>query len=228
MVWECGIVLARRSRRATAAAPSRAVVPSSSWAQAPASPASPPPPPERRACCSRRPAVRRDAARRQRRAQRRRTRRLRPRRVLARLDPRRAARARGAGIDLVIGADLVYHSSQIAPLVSVLRRMLAPTAERPAGARLLLAHKSRHEAVDAELHAALRGAGIAIAAVPTSSARPRPARRQLRPSKGGGRRAGIIDSKRLVARPSLDLNACSPRAGSHGFCRLPRSRIAAA
>ena len=75
---------------------------------------------------------------------------------------------RAVGMDLVIGADLVYHSSQIAPLVSVLRRMLAPTAERPAGARLLLAHKSRHEAVDAELHAALRGAGIAIAAVPTS------------------------------------------------------------
>ena len=46
--------------------------------------------------------------------------------------------------------------------------MLAPTTERPAGARLLLAHKSRHEAVDAELHAALRAAGIAIAAVPTS------------------------------------------------------------
>ena len=81
---------------------------------------------------------------------------------------RDALHERAVGMDLVIGADLVYHSSQIAPLVSVLRRMLAPTAERPAGARLLLAHKSRHEAVDAELHAALRGAGIAIAAVPTS------------------------------------------------------------
>ena len=81
---------------------------------------------------------------------------------------RDAMHERAVGMDLVIGADLVYHSSQIAPLVSVLRRMLAPTAERPAGARLLLAHKSRHEAVDAELHAALRAAGIAIAAVPTS------------------------------------------------------------
>ena len=35
------------------------------------------------------------------------------------------------------------------------------------GEQLVLA-QSRHEAVDAELHAALRGAGIAIAAVPTS------------------------------------------------------------
>ena len=64
--------------------------------------------------------------------------------------------------DLVLGADLLYRNrddAQIEALCRLLRRAMAPTASRPTGARLLLAHKCRHDALDARLVRIFREVG---------------------------------------------------------------------
>ena len=55
--------------------------------------------------------------------------------------------------ELVLAADVAYHrdGSQLAPLCKLLKRAMAPSKQRPAGARMLLVHKSRHTALDAML-----------------------------------------------------------------------------
>lgn len=73
---------------------------------------------------------------------------------------------RHAQYSWLVGADLVYSLPQVQPLVSTVAAAAAAAAA--AGApplRLLIAHKRRHEEVDAALLGSLRDVGLAMVAV---------------------------------------------------------------
>ena len=95
-----------------------------------------------------------------------------------------------SGFDLVLGADLVFQpdGQQLPALVALLRRLLAPPTEDgteevegggggrappgAVGARLLLAHKSRHAELDEQLLRQLRAAGISLSEIPHAEHHP--------------------------------------------------------
>lgn len=61
--------------------------------------------------------------------------------------------------DLLLGADLLYRASdesQLDTLCALLRKAMAPGPGRPEGARLLYAHKCRHDALDHQLRRKFR------------------------------------------------------------------------
>ena len=91
----------------------------------------------------------------------------------------------GSRFDLVLGADLVFQpdGQQLPVLVALLRRLLAPPTEEAEGgdgralpgamgARLLLAHKSRHAELDEQLQRQLRAAGISLSEIPHAEHHP--------------------------------------------------------
>lgn len=94
-----------------------------------------------------------------------------------------------SGFDLVLGADLVFQpdGQQLPALVALLRRLLAPPTGEvegeveggdgrappgAVGARLLLAHKSRHAELDEQLLRQLRAAGISLSEIPHAEHHP--------------------------------------------------------
>lgn len=73
----------------------------------------------------------------------------------------------GQQYDWLLGADLVYSLPPVAPLVATVAAAAEARAAGSGGAplKILLAHKHRHEEVDAALLGGLRAAGIALRAV---------------------------------------------------------------
>ena len=82
----------------------------------------------------------------------------------------------GGPFAYVLGADLVYQpdGKQLPGLVATLRALLAPPTDGSgrAGAKLLLAHKSRHAQLDEQLLLTLRAAGIDVREVPHAEHHP--------------------------------------------------------
>ena len=76
--------------------------------------------------------------------------------------------------ETVLGADLLYQREgrQLPALAVVLKQLLTPTPAQPAGGRLLLAHKSRHDVLDLAMLDALGRVGIDLAAVPFADLHP--------------------------------------------------------
>jgi len=70
--------------------------------------------------------------------------------------------------DLILAADVLFQPSgeQLRALSALLPRLLAPSASRPRAARLLLAHKQRHDALDQQLLPYFREAGVLLQEVP--------------------------------------------------------------